>query len=302
MKLATLIVNPAAGNARLLKARMPAINALLADHGYAAQVVETSAEEGSGKTLALEARERSALVLACGGDGTVHGVVQGLAQSGVPLGIIPVGTANALARNLKLPLDPLAAVTQLMNYTRRSVPLGEIQGAIGTRWFCLMAGCGPAGTMAHTMGQGSKLKTRFGRSAYYLHAARLFLTRRWPPFRVEYLTASDEWESTDAVAMMASWVPDLGGFFSGVNFKASVMDERLHVQIVRGPAWLALPAWMLLGGRVPWVKEIEVEQLRCIPLDERPVYAQADAEPMGPLPFTLRVVPNALTLLMPPVR
>ena len=297
---ATLIVNPAAGNAGLLTAQMPAIARRLAEHGYTAEVVESSAEEGSLKSLAEAAAKRSALVLACGGDGTVHGVVQGLAKSGVPLGIVPVGTANALARNLKLPHDPLAAVAQLMTYTPRTLPLGEMQTITETRWFCLMAGCGPAGTLAHALAQRSKLKARFGRNAYYLHAAKLFLTTRWPQFRVEYRKGSTEWQSMNAIAMMASWVPDLGGLFSGVTRKASALEERLHVQIVRGPALLSLPAWMLYGGRAPWVEEIQFDELRCLPLEDRAVYAQADAEPMGPIPFTLRIVPNALTLLMPP--
>jgi diacylglycerol kinase family enzyme len=102
--------------------------------------------------------------------------------------------------------------------------------------------------------------------------------------------------------MMASWVPDLGGLFSGVTSRPSVMDNRMHVQLVRGPAWLSLPAWLLLGGRGPWVSEIDPDELRCIPLNNRPIYAQADAEPMGTLPITLRFVPNALKLLTPPVR
>ncbi len=300
MRKATLIVNPAAGNASLLKARLPAIAALLAQHGYTAEVVLTNAESDSAAMLAAEAAKVAALVLACGGDGTVHGVVQGLARTGVPLGVVPLGTANALARNLKLPLDPLAAVDRLMSYRARAVPLGEIQSAAGSRWFCLMAGCGPAGALAHTMAKGSRLKARFGRIAYYLHAARLFLTRRWPAFRVEYRTTANVWGSVEAVAVMASWVTDLGGLFSGVTYKPSLMEDGLHVQMVRAPAWVSLPAWMLFGGRNPWVDEVEVKEFRCVPVDARPVYVQADAEPMGALPFGVRVEERALTLLRPP--
>ena len=157
MRSATLIVNPAAGRAALLKAHMAPIAALLAQYGYAEDFVETSAAAGSGEALARNAAQHAAqhaakhagqhdaLVLACGGDGTVHAVVQGLAQTGVPLGIVPLGTANALARNLKLPLHPLAAIARLMSYTARAVQLGQVQAAGQTRWFCLMAGCGPAG-------------------------------------------------------------------------------------------------------------------------------------------------------------
>jgi diacylglycerol kinase family enzyme len=299
MRIATLIVNPSAGRARVLTANLAAILTLLADEGYRAEVVETSAEDGSAWRLAAEAAKGSALVIACGGDGTVHGVVQGLAQTQVVLGIVPVGTANALARNLKLPLDPLAAVRRLMTYHARAVPLGRIAGAGGTRWFCLMAGCGPAGALVDAMARGSALKKRFGRIAYYAHAARLFLTRSWPRFRAEFCPAGEEWQSLEAVAVMACWVPDLGGLFSGVTHKASVMDGRLHVQIVRGPAWLSLPAWMLFGARGPWVKEVDAEELRWMPIGVSNVYVQADAEPMGILPVEVCVVPAAILMLMP---
>jgi diacylglycerol kinase family enzyme len=282
---------------------MPAVLALLLKHGYEAEATETTAEEGSAAALAAEAAKCSALVLACGGDGTVHGVVQGLAQTGVALGIVPLGTANALARNLKLPLDPLAAVTRLLSYEARAAPLGQITTSGATRWFCLMAGCGPAGALVDAMASGSRLKRRFGRVAYYLHAARLFLTRRWPTFTTEFRSAMGEWQSTDGVAMMACWVPDLGGLFAGVTHKASVMDERLHVQVVRGPGWLSLPVWMLFGARGPWVREIEADRFRCAALcassGAAKVYVQADAEPLGALPFELWVVEDAVVMLMP---
>jgi diacylglycerol kinase family enzyme len=163
-----------------------------------------------------------------------------------------------------------------------------------------MAGCGPAGALVDAMAAGSRLKRRFGRVAYYMHAGRLFLTRRWPAFTVESRNAAGEWRSTVAIAMMACWVPDLGGLFSGVTHRASIMDGSLHIQVVHGPAWLSLPLWMLFGARGPWVREIEADELRCAALDARKVYVQVDAEPMGPLPFELKVVKDAVVMLMPP--
>jgi diacylglycerol kinase family enzyme len=108
----------------------------------------------------------------------------------------------------------------------------------------------------------------------------------------------------EAVALMASRVPDLGGVFSGVTRQARMTDQRLQVQVVRPPARLSLPAWMAcgrMGWPNPWVTTVEAEEVRCVALSERQVYAQADAEPVGTLPMTLRVVPDALLLLLPPV-
>lgn len=303
MRLATLIVNPVARQARLFEVQLPAIRALLLDNGYRVNVVRTTSAAGSAGHLAEAAAEDSKLVLACGGDGTVHGVVQGIARTAAILGVVPLGTANALARNLGLPLDPLAAVSRLMTYQPRRIPLGQISTAYGTRWFAVMAGCGPDGMLVDELSRagGERLKARFGRAAYYGHAARLFFTRRWPRFRAQFrLAESGAWTTVDAVAVMASRVPDLGGVFSGTTRLAQMTDQRLHVQLLRGPGWISLPAWMMcgrLGLPNPWLITVDVEELWC---DGAGVYAQADAEGMGQLPMQLRVVPAALSVLMPP--
>jgi len=301
VRLATLIVNPAAGRSRLLEAQMPAIRALLEDNGYRVRGLQTTGVAGSAQLLAEAAAGASSLVLACGGDGTVHGVVQGLARTDAVLGVVPTGTANALARNLGLSLDPLTAVRQLLAYTPRRIPLGEISTAEGKRLFAVMAGCGPDGLLVDELSRagGARLKARFGRVAYYGHAARLFFTRRWPEFRAEFRDAgSQEWSSVKAVAVMASRVPDLGGVFSGTTRQARLTDTRLHVQILRGPAWVSMPAWMVCGRfglANPWLHSVDVAEVRC----EGPgVYAQADAEALGRLPMSLRVVEDTLWMLM----
>ena len=302
MRLATLIVNPVATKAPLLEAQMPAIQALLERHGYGFSVVETTPAEGSARNLAAAAAASSALVLACGGDGTVHGVVQGLARTDATLGIVPLGTANALARNLRLPLDPLAAVESLMTYKARRIPLGEITASGQKQMFAVMAGCGPDGVLVEELSRegGVRLKARFGRLAYYGHAARLFATRSWPEFQVRFREPiSDVWVSASAVAMMASRVPNLGGVFSGTTRNASMTDTLLHVQILSGPAWRSLPAWMLcgrLGLPNPWLRTVDAQQIEC---EGAEVYAQSDGEPLGQLPISLRIVKDALWLLMP---
>lgn len=302
MTTATLIVNPVSGRARLLAAELPALTRLLAAHGFETRVLQTSSDPASPRSLAATAALTSALVLACGGDGTVHGVVQGLAHTGVPLGILPLGTADALARNLALPLSPVAALTQLLTYTPSLIPLGEITTSLDTRLFIAMAGCGPDGALAHAL--SSSAKSRLGRNAYYAHAAHLFFTRRWPAFEVRYLLPdSDTWQTTRATALMASRIPDLGGLFSRLTPLARLDSPYLHVHLLRAPAHLSLPAWLAFSRTAlpnPFLTTLDVAELQCTPLSALPVYAQADAEPLGPIPATFKILPAALTLLMPP--
>lgn len=307
MPTATLIVNPAAGGAQRLREQLPSITALLAGHGLTARLVDTSADLDSTRAITRIALESSSLILACGGDGTMHGVLQAMVephgQAAAALGVIPLGTANALARNLDLPLDPLAAVEKLLTYAPRTLPVGEIESSAGRRYFLVMAGCGPDGALANLLSGSTRTKARFGRSAYYAHAARLFLTRRWPAFAVEYrLTGNDSWRSTSAVALMASRLPNLGGLFSRLTPLAALAHPHLHVHLLRPPAQLAFPAWFVcahLGFRNPWLQTLDVTEVRCTPLSS-PVYLQADAEPLGLLPLALRVIPDAVRLLMPP--
>ena len=303
MRLATLIVNRAAGRAALLRAALPAITRLLAEKGYTVQVRFTSAEPESATELAQAACAVSELVIACGGDGTVHGVLQAVAGKTVPLGVLPLGTANALARHLRLPLDPLWAMTQLLTYPPRRIAVGEITTSKAARFFLVMAGCGPDGALVHGLERAGKLKAWYGRSAYYAHAARLFWARRWPAFRVSYrLGGSAEWQEMQAVAVMAARIPNLGGVFRGLTRGASLEHGHLQVRVVRPPAWLAFPAWFAgawLRVGTPWLRTMDVDEIRCEPRTAEPVYVQADAEPLGPLPCRLRMVPDALTLLMP---
>jgi diacylglycerol kinase (ATP) len=199
-------------------------------------------------------------------------------------------------------MDPLAAVAQMMSYQPRRIPVGQVATARGTLWFAVMAGGGPDGMLVDELSRagGDRLKARFGRAAYYSHAARLLLTRHWPEFTVKYkLPGSSEWTTVEAIAVMASRVADLGGVFSGTTRLASMTKATLHVQIVRGPGWASLPAWMVcgwLGLPNRWLTTLDCAEVQC---DGARVYAQADAEPIGHLPITMRVIPAALSVLMP---
>ena len=304
MPLATLIVNPAAGRARVLEPCLPAIEARLGRRGYSMHVVATTADESSAASLAARAAADSALVIACGGDGTVHAAVQGLAGTGTPLGILPLGTHNALASSLALPPSPLLALERLLSFTPRTISLGRIENERGSRFFVTMAGCGPSGALAQAL---AGPKARLGRAAYPLHAARLFATRRWPSFQVEYRQNGLAWQSTRAAALLVSRVPSLGGVFAKLTPGASLDSPRLHAFVLAAPLHLALPAWFATataGLGNPWLRRIEANELRCTPLGNpldgsRAVLTQADAEPLGGLPCSLSVVPAALNLLMP---
>lgn len=135
---------------------------------------ETTAED-PGYAMTQEAlREGAALVLVCGGDGTVRAVVTVLAGSGTPLALLPAGTGNLLARNLGLPIDDLEAALEVaLTGDDRPIDVGRIEATSrGGRQerFAIMAGVGFDAKMMRDAPE--RLKDRVGWPAYIVSGAR----------------------------------------------------------------------------------------------------------------------------------
>jgi diacylglycerol kinase (ATP) len=131
-----------------------------------------TAEHDPGRSMAATAvKEQFDLVVAAGGDGTVRVVADGLANSGIPMGIVPSGTANLLARNLGIPLAEDDAIDVVLSGRNRTIDL--IKLSIDGRepeHYAVMAGMG---IDAMTMDEARpELKEKIGTAAYFVAAAR----------------------------------------------------------------------------------------------------------------------------------
>src|SRR5207248_6541696 len=134
---ATLIHNPAAGP-RSRAVDLEAVRTALSARGWVLRV-EATAGPAAAMALAREAVERGDdAVIVAGGDGTINEVIQALAGTTVPLGVLPVGTVNVWAREIGLPARPVAAAKALADGAYRSVDLGRA----GDRCLLLRAGSG----------------------------------------------------------------------------------------------------------------------------------------------------------------
>jgi diacylglycerol kinase (ATP) len=157
-----LIYNPVSGTARPQRRQQVEAAARALQHaGNEVEIVATTAA-GSASAQTRDAVAAGTDVLfACGGDGTVHEVVQGLVSGGertASLGIIPMGSENALARHLKLSFDPSEAALQQIRSQARSVPIGKITFGHQMRFFIVMAGAGPDGALVYSLLSGEKAR------------------------------------------------------------------------------------------------------------------------------------------------
>ncbi|MFF0215288.1 diacylglycerol kinase family protein [Streptomyces vinaceus] len=145
---------------------------VLREHGWTDQVwVRTSAGEPCGALAARTAGADTALVVVCGGDGTVRACADVLAGTGIPLAIVPCGTGNLLARNLRLPADAAAALREALSGEAVGIDVGRVSGdGLAPTRFAVMAGAGFDAAMVRDA--SPRLKERLGWAAYVVSALR----------------------------------------------------------------------------------------------------------------------------------
>jgi diacylglycerol kinase (ATP) len=302
MRRAVLLYNPTSGRRQNRPATIESIATTLRSHSLEVQTIPTISPNSAGQQANDICLTAPDILFACGGDGTIHEILQGMAfQTHTALGIIPLGAANALARHLNLSLDPTQAALQQLTYAPKTIPIGQItyttpQGE-QTRYFLVMAGAGPDGALVYNM--LSTTKHRLGRLTYYLRAARLFATTRFSAFNVTTPTTTEL-----AVSAMAVRVADLGGLFSPLIRGATIDDPHLTLTIARTPAALSLPAWFALSclrlHRLNrYALTLPTDTFTCGPGLTAPIQVQADGEHLGTTPMSATLIPKALRLLMP---
>ncbi len=247
------------------------------------------------------AREASAsgcdVVIACGGDGTVNEVANGLAGSGTALAVVRGGTANVWAKEAGIPKEPLAAVRLLKDGRRRQVDLGIVESATGeSRYFLLMAGVGVDGhVVAHVP---EELKHRFGAAVFLAYA--LVGGARFRPERAS-LDFDGESDEVDLLWLLAGNTRSYGGLIN-ITHRAVADDGLLDVYAFTGrSAARKLGMWLrVLARRQDEGGGIVYRRARDIRLSTpAAMEGQVDGEALDFVPVAIRVAPRALTVVVP---
>jgi diacylglycerol kinase (ATP) len=311
MRRMALIYNPASGqkSGRRAAAVREAI-AIFRDAGLHVESFETIGP-GSG---ADHARNCIAAgfdtVIACGGDGTVHEVLQPLVGTNVALGVIPLGTANALAANLGLIASAASVARTLLKAAPIRVPVGRIHfsdpaGQPGSRYFVVAAGVGADALLMSRL--DSRLKRRLGYVLYLIEAVRIWATDPFPLFEVEVTdNGSGAKRVVHVSQLLAVRVRSFGGVLRRLAPGATLHNGHLHLIAFRTRRRLHYLAFLLavVAGRHTFNKTIELlesTEVQCRPRNgsREKLFVEADGEVLGSLPVKMDVVPDALTLLVP---
>lgn len=232
-------------------------------------------------------------VVVCGGDGSVASAAPAMIESGLPLGIIPAGTANDLARTLSIPLDFMAAADLIVAGHTRRIDVGMVNGHA----FFNVASIGLSSALAEKLDPA--IKRRFGRLGYALAALRILSGAR--RFRARIVEKGHG--SRVSTYQIAVGNGRLYGGGNVVAADAAIDDGRLDLYSLEMPSlWkAALMAQAFRAGTHGAWKEVRTAQ--CVEFDittRRPMPVNTDGEIVTATPANFRVLPAAVTVFAPP--
>jgi YegS/Rv2252/BmrU family lipid kinase len=286
----TVIINPIAGGGSTESGadRARLAGAVLTSLGEDAEVIVTE-RRGHARDLAEAAVSRGArMVFAWGGDGTVNEVASALMLKGIPLGIVPSGSGNGLARALRIPARPDRAIAAALSATPRAIDAGEL----GSRPFFTVAGIGLDAHVATCFDQDDL--GRRGLGTYARIVARQLLTYRPRSYRVD---RNGHRVAVSALLIAIANSPQFGNG-ACIAPDARVDDGRLDVVVVeersRVATLCAVPR--LFTGGIARVRGVSIRQVEHAVVEcDTPMAFHVDGEPVqGGTRLEARVLPGAL--------
>lgn len=288
----SIIANPRSGRGRAFS-RVQGYVRNWPHRNWNVQVLTTRAPGHAAELARMLASHPPDLLAVCGGDGTVNEVANGIPDPPFPVAVLPAGTANVLARDVGIPLDPVEALEVALQGSVRRIDLCLLQGT-HSRHFLLMAGAGfDAYVVART---SSALKDRFGIAAFYQSTLRCLATYGFPEF-----VLAIEGRSIRATTCV---VANSRGYGGGLVLTpaADMTDGLLDIVAVEGRSRvnLALFALTALRGKprsYPWVRYLRSRSLEIDGPAE--VKVQVDGEQAGTLPAAVRLVAHSFPLVVP---
>jgi diacylglycerol kinase (ATP) len=231
-------------------------------------------------------------VILAGGDGTMSSAAGLLSECGLALGILPVGTANDLARTLKIPESIEAAAAVIANGRLHSIDLGKVND----HWFINAAHIGLGVKVNRTL--TTDLKSRWGRFSYARSLIDAFKSMR--PYRAEIVCDGEEFSVRSIHITVAN-----GRFYGGgmaLSKEASVDDHKLRVFNLEPQSFWSLLSHsvVILGGQLKGREGVWLRSGRTLRIHtSRPLDIYADGEFISQTPAYFDLQPNSLQVYVP---
>lgn len=298
MKKIRIINNPSSGRNTVQK-RLSSIVEILLERGYTISKFSTKKKEDAMLEAARTCEGDWDIIIACGGDGTINEVANGVARSErkVPVAILPAGTVNDFANFLSLPSTPDAFCDMIESGNTIDVDLGKLND----RYFVNVAAVGMFSDVAYKVPK--EQKKIMGRMAYYLEGLKGVANQIKKSMVVNI--ESDEFSSTEEISLMlVSNSTDIGGI-KNISPYAEVQDGKLECLIIRKlDAYEAIPLFISVakGGHIdsPLVEYFKTDMISISSADRgESIPVDLDGELGGSLPITIEVEGKGLKVFVP---
>jgi diacylglycerol kinase family enzyme len=270
---------------------------ILEQQGHHVMAAPTTGPNIAGAMACAHIAAGADLIVVAGGDGTINEAAEGMIGTQVPLAILPVGTANVLATEMKLGSNLEQVARRIGDLRPRRISVGHIacDGGAVSRHFLLMAGVGLDAHVVYRV--NATLKAKTGKFAYWV-AGWSLLGKRLAEFNVEIAG-----ERRKCSFALLSKVRNYGGDFEIARNVTLLHDEFEVILFEGGTAaryvkYFAGMALNRLNG-MRGVTVVRADRVTISAADGRRAYVQIDGELGGTLPAEIRIVPDALTLLVP---
>lgn len=283
-----MIANPIAGSARMNKVQ--SAMDMIARQGLRADLKLTT-HRGHAEEIAREASGRNCkMVIACGGDGTINEVINGLAGTQTPLAIVPMGTANVLAHEIGIPADAESAIKTALTQQARHIALGRVEAQGLLRYFSLMCG---AGYDAQTVvGVRGALKTLLGKAAYVINGAMVLA--KWRPAAIHIKVDGIE---RICHSLIISKARQYAGDFI-LAPEADIREPLFTLTLIKGPLRRDIARLMMGLINGTGIRSQGIIQICCSKIEIiTPTHMQIDGDYLCNSQATITAIPNALRLI-----
>jgi YegS/Rv2252/BmrU family lipid kinase len=265
------------------------------DNNWEYTIYEITGQEEVTELVRAAAEQGYDLFVASGGDGTISSVASGLIGTGLPMAIIPAGTVNALARELKIPFD----LGQALSLLGQQPAIAEIDALqVGEQFFLLQVGVGVSSlSMRETERDNIR---RFGRLAYFWPGIKHLLNFQPQRFNLvvdghRYRVRAAEVTVANASSLRGSplrWGPNIR--LDDGQVEACIIKARTALDYLR----LGYNLVLKQESRDPSIRYLPVKQEITIDVNH-PLPVEGDGEIIGKTPVQIQVVPKAVRIIVP---